>query len=200
MAKKQARKDAVSKLESKQERQSRLIDKLKQTNRWLLWVAVIAIFLLLLCGLVMGYASNWWNNPETSDRTSQFESDAQDGSGGTASTSNRNGSSNSSSTNSSSSGSDKTTSTTKETTVTNNSNTSTDNNKKLLETFLEEIAVGDNINDTINRANELGIATDCHNTLVAVQECEFTAGDYSVTTRNLITSDSITGILDNLNP
>jgi hypothetical protein len=198
MAKKHVSKGAVSKLESQKQQQRRLIQKLRQTNRWLLWAVAIAIFLLLLLGLITGYASNWWQNPEASDRTSQF--DADDGAGGASSNGQNNGSRTSTNTSGeeSSSTTETNTTTNNSTTTNNTDSTSTDDSKSLLEIFLEEIAVGDNIDDVTTRANELGIGVECHNTLLAIQECEFTSGGNTVTTRNLITSNSITAILDNL--
>lgn len=171
------------------------IEQLKRTNRWILWIAAIIIFFLLLGMLIMGYASNWWQEPETADRTGSFSTDSgQNGSSGTSGQ-NGGGGNGSGSTNTSRESS----STTNNTTTNNNTtNDNTNNSKSLIETLLEEIEPGDDIDTIIARATQLGIDVDCSNTLIAVQECKFSAGDYTITTKNLITDDGITGILNNL--
>lgn len=187
-----SKKDTASKLEGQRQRQAEIIQNLRRTNRWILWAAAILIFFLLLGMLIMGYASNWWQDPQTNDRTSQFEADAGQGNSTGADQSGQ-----------STTGTRSTGSTTTTNNTTTNNTTNPDNSvtppKTALEILLEEIALGDNINDIKARADELGLSLECHNTLIAIQECEFSDGTNTITTKNLITGDSITGILNNLN-
>lgn len=198
MASKNVGKNKVSKLEDKQRQQARLVDRLRRTNRWILWLGAIIIFFLLLGMLLMGYASNWWQDPETADRTSSFAADSGSNQDGLSGTGSDTSTSTSRSTESAGETSTSTTTTTTNNT-TNNTTTPSDANKSLIEQLLAEIEVGDDIDEIRARATQLGIDVDCNNTLVAVQECTFTAGDYNITTKNLITNDGITGLLNNLN-
>lgn len=219
MARKKANNQAINKLEAEQRKQSRIIAGFKRRNRLFVWLGAAVVVLLLFSIFTMGYASNWWQDPI---RTSQFAQDGSDGgslanegtSDDTRSTvTSRNGGGSNSSSNSR----DTTTTNNNTTRETSNSKTETNNTKTTentssdssntdidssdvpssLQILLDEIDTGDNIDGILARADELGIEPDCHTVLLVVQECTFNVGGHTITTKNLITDDSITGITSN---
>lgn len=201
-------------LQAKQRRQSRLIDFYKRQHTWVVAGACAIVLLALLFTGLMGYATNWWQNPT---KTSQFGLTPQTGAGtvdgassaatpsGTVSTGSGGGSSQSggsstaketnSTTTNNTSTSDKTTSTNTTTNTTNNTNTgnTTDEVSSALKTLYNDAGLGSNINDLKARADEQGVGYNCTVTLLTVQECTFSQGGNSFTTKNLITNPAITG-------
>lgn len=189
----------IKKIQSKQQRQEKQLDHYKREARWVTWAAIIILLLIIFFVGSMGYASNWWQNPT---RTSQFSPYAADtpqeqASNATETTSNGGDSGGSSTTTRPSTSSTSTTnSTTNNTTTTTTTNLSSPKPSNGLLTLIAQTATGENINDVINQAKELGVTYNCRTELL-VQVCEFSDGPFTFTTKNLVTNLGITGISTN---
>lgn len=190
----------TKKLNAKEQRQEKLIDKYKKQSRWITWAAIVILLLILFFVFSMGYATNWWQNPS---RTSQFSpysgettTPAPAGTNTTVGTTGSNGQSSTSQTNS---GSSNTTKETTNTTTTTNNNTTTPASSQPSNALLSlnaDTGLGTNINETITRAQNLGITYNCRTELL-VQVCIFSDGPYTLTTKNLLTGLGITGTSTN---
>lgn len=189
---------SFDKLKSEQQRQSKELGRVKRYNRWLMWAGGVLAIVLLLCMLIMGYATNWWQKPV---RTSQKLSDSGQSSGNTDQTSPAGGSGGStteraSETSNSSHGSTTTTNNTTTNTTTNN-NTATDSST-VLKKFLDELSLGQNIDEVKAEATRLGIDVDCKTELGLVEVCELSKDGQTITIKALTTNDQISGITANL--
>lgn len=195
----------MQKLQAKEQRQEKTIERYKKQAQWITWAVIAILLLILFFVLSMGYASNWWQNPT---RTSQFNplgTDASQQAGTDAQTTGNIGTTNTGTDTTSRTGTSSTNNTTRETTSVTNNNTTittpappapTPQPSQRLLTLNSNISTGENIDEIIGLANNLGVGVNCRIELL-VRVCDFTDGQFTITTKNLITGGGITGI--NLN-
>lgn len=184
----------LNKIEQKQDKQQRTIQKLEKKERFMKWVAIGILILILLALLTAGYATDWTRGLNKNPIVGTSLTGGLDSAGRPIS-----GASGSNGTDGS--GSTTTSTTTNNSSTTNNSTTNPGDTNSLLDELLNlynETGAGDNINDIIDRATALGISVDCNNELL-VQNCVLSVGDSSFTVRNLLGTGLITGVFNELN-
>ena len=181
------------------------------------WLLIGVIILLLLLILLAGYATDWLNGVSKdaatkSPTTSLDASTSDDGTtGGTGTDTATTGTTGTTTTGTNTSGtatnttgtgtttnntsreSSNTSSTTNNnTSTTTNTTTTTSPSSGLLSLYADSSA-GDSISDVLNNAALLGVSKDCRNE-VLIQVCDFTDGNFTVTTKNLLGTGLVTSV------
>lgn len=188
----------LKQIEQKQASQQKQIAAYEKNQRFIKWIAIALLILLLLALLAAGYATDWTRglNKDSGNGTTTSGSLNSAGqpagtTGGTAGGSGGNGSNGGG-----------TTTTTNNSTTTNTTNPqSSSDNDTLLDELTElygESGTGGNVNNLIERANSMGIDVDC-NSDVITRDCTFSADGQSFSVRSLLGTGLITGVLDGIN-
>lgn len=196
---------------TKELKQKKLIRDLREKETWMKWSLIVALIIILLLLLFIGYATDWMaglrKDSATAPGTSTLDSSRQ-GSGTTPSsaaptdttsngTSTRNNGTSSTGTNSATETSRSNTSTTTtNNSTTNNTTTPPSTPPDSLLNLYADSNVGTSINDLINRANNLGISSSCNDGLL-VRECTFSVGEFTISTKNLLGTGLVTSVLKN---
>jgi len=198
--------DAIAK-DQRQER--KLIGDMIKRERIMKWILIGIAILLLLLILFLGYATDWLKGiskddavgttgiSAANDANTTPNGTAGTGSTGTNGTTNNGSTTGTSSTNTTGTNSSNTsketssTSTTTNNTTTNNTTTPTPSSSLL--SLYTDSSVGDNISGLLDNASLLGISKTCH-TEVLIQVCDFTDGNATITTKNLLGTGIVTSI------
>ncbi len=185
----------IKAMAAKQARQQEQLAAYKKQRQWLTWAAITIAILVLLLIATWGYASNWWLGNAT--RTSSFTPASQE----PDTTSTTNPASTTTNGGTSTTGGGGGTTTTNNSTTTNTSTTTTNTKPSptsSLIDFLNSTHVGDTVNSTLDRARALGLHASCHTEVLVVQVCEVSDDNgNTVTTKNLLSGDGLTGVTAN---
>lgn len=204
----------VATMERKQKKQDQMIEQYKNQRRWITWAACIILVLLFLFTSVMGYATNWWQDPTKTSTlnatptastdtsgTGSTDASTQNGTtttgGSTKTNTNTNSDTTHATSTTNSTTSNNTTSNTTNTSTTTNNDTTTPSKTGLitqLQQFYDDLNVGGSLNDAITQAQNLGISYSCETQLLTIRVCTFTQGGQTVTLKSLLGNDSITGL------
>lgn len=191
------------KISSTEKRRQRLIKKLKNREHWLKWGLGVALILVVLLFLLLGFATDWTrglrrdsrftssslpDSPDSLTSTAGVEESSDGAGGGTTSTGTTRGSTRNQSSNNS---------TSEKTTIHTSTNTATTSQPPSeLSTLYEMTKIGDDIDKVRDQANQAGVNSICENNLV-IQTCTFSQGSSSFTTRNILGTNAITSVTDN---
>lgn len=207
---------SVEALQTEQRKERKMMSGILARERNTKWILIGIIVLLLLLMLFVGYATDWMRGVskdssldagDTSlDATKDSATDTGTGNADTTTnasegTNTTTGTNRTNSTNTGSSTNRESTSTTTTTTTNNNpapnpSPTPTPTvSTGLLDLYLNS-SVGDDVSSILSNAQLLGLSQECHNA-VLVQVCEFSDGNTTVTTKNLLGTGIITSITKN---
>jgi len=220
---KSAQKTNMVQVESELKKDRKLISKMNNREQIMKWALIILAVILLLLVLFAGYATDWMrglnkDSNSVSPTSSQMNgasgrtTTGATGSGSSTTTSNNGGSTDasktgatsgsttntsgtkntSSTTNNSSKESTSTSSNTSMTDTTTNNNTTTQPSSGLLSLYADS-SVGSNISSLLNNASLLGISKNCRNEIL-IQVCDFTDGNATVTSKNLLGTGIVTSI------
>ena len=196
MTKSQKSSADLKKIEQKQERQQKTIQKLEKKERFMKWLAVGVLILILLALLTAGYATDWTRGLKKNASLGNQVEGGLEAAGQPVSKTD-------SSTNTTGTTAKETstsTTTNNSSTTTDNNDTTTDPNKNLIDSLISlynDTSVGGNVDDLIARAQALGIDVNCGNELL-IQNCTFTAAGESIATKNILGTGTITSLLDNI--
>jgi hypothetical protein len=205
---------------SKEAKQARTIQSLKEKENWMKWGLVAALIIILLLLLFIGYATDWTRGIKTTSSTTPLSANLDSGKTADTGTSGTNGNSTSgnSGTNGQSgnsgsrgqnglNGSNGTNGTnggtTNNSTTTNNTTNNTTTNPPakapttaydaLLEIY-NSTGVGANLKEVVDKAVANGISATCTDDLL-LRSCTLTAGGLTVTLRGLLSTGLLTSII-----
>lgn len=194
----------LKQVEQKQAKQQKQIAHYEKNQRFMKWIAIALMILLLLALLTAGYATDWTRGLNKNSGKGTTTADGLDSAGQPTSGASGTGGGSGGGSNG---GGDSTTTTTNSSTTTNNTtgNNPPSNGGGDDSTLIDELiqlyndtGIGDNVNDLINRANSLGIDVNCSSDLL-VQDCTFSASGEQFSVRSLLGTGIITGIFDGSN-
>lgn len=215
-------KGGLAQVQKEQRAERKMLADMASKERLMQWLMVGVVVLLLLLLLFFGYATDWLrglskdsaSTPVTStldsaSSTNTPGSDAAGANGGATNTgtgatraTGTNTTTNTTTTPGTGTSSTNTSrdtstsnSTTNNSTTTNNTTTPTQPSPGLLSLYADTSAGGD-IASVINQAQLLGISKDCR-TDILIQVCNFSDGNLSVTTRNLLGTGIVTSVTKN---
>lgn len=203
---------------SKEAKQARTIQSLKEKENWMKWGLVAALIIILLLLLFIGYATDWTRGIKTTSSTTPLSANLDsgkttdtgtgetNGTGGGSGTNGQSGNSGSSGQNGSngSNGTNGTNGgTTNNSTTTNNTTNNTTTNPPanppttaydaLLEIY-NSTGVGANLKEIVDKAVANGISATCTDDLL-LRSCTLTAGGLTVTLRGLLSTGLLTSII-----
>jgi cytoskeletal protein RodZ len=189
-----------------QERQAVLVDRLKRKEQMMKWAIIAAVVIILLLLLLLGYATDWTrglhkDSATTSTPLSSSLDSAKANDSSTANTAGGNDGTNGTNGGNGSSTTERTTSNTSTTTnnTTNNNSTTPGSQAPAgLLSLYSDSSAGQNIQEVLDRADELGIEVNCTEDLF-VQTCVFTQDGKTVTVKNLRLTGTVTSVLNDFN-
>ena len=179
-------------------KQSAMVSQMKRKEKWMKWAIIAGLVIILLLLLLLGYATDWTRGLRKDSSTATPLSSSLDSASGTDT--NAASQQNGGSSGQSDSSRDSSTNTVERTTTTN---TVTNNNTTpgatpppgLLDLYTNSNA-GDNIQELMDRAEQLGIEVNCTEDIL-FQTCVFTEDGQSVTVKNFRGTGTVTSILSN---